>query len=204
MKIRLYLGLFAAIALSACTTNPAPVQIAFIHPLQIFPEDHDVQGLRLNLVHGKSANLTGLDIGVVNDAAEVTGLEIGALNLVRGDYTGLQLSGLTSVDGGFRGLQLCGFGFVAGPAEGLQLCGAAKADGFSGAQIGAIVQSTDTAMGLQLSALNSAMELTGLQAGVVGTAAVFEGLQLNLGANQVKQSFTGAQVGLVNVADGMD
>lgn len=43
-----------------------PVQLALVTPIQIFPEDNSITGVRLNLLYGRNASVTGLDLGLVN------------------------------------------------------------------------------------------------------------------------------------------
>ncbi|MBN1268382.1 MAG: hypothetical protein JXB04_02250 [Kiritimatiellae bacterium] len=43
-----------------------PLQLAIWHPLQMIDDQTSIVGLRLSLVYGENADLTGLDIGLVS------------------------------------------------------------------------------------------------------------------------------------------
>ena len=43
-----------------------PIQLALFNPIQIVPEGESVNGIRLNLIYTKNANVTGFDMGLVN------------------------------------------------------------------------------------------------------------------------------------------
>ena len=73
------------------TAQEKPIQLSLFNPVQIVPEDQSVKGFRFNLIYGKNATVTGLDIGLVN---MTTSLE-----------TGVQLGGVSITDGGFVGWQ---------------------------------------------------------------------------------------------------
>ncbi len=42
------------------------IQLSLFTPFQLFPESDSVTGVRLNLLYGKNASVTGLDWGLVN------------------------------------------------------------------------------------------------------------------------------------------
>ena len=46
------------------------IQLALFNPVQIFPEENSITGVRLNLLYGSNASVTGLDVGVVNRTTE--------------------------------------------------------------------------------------------------------------------------------------
>lgn len=123
-----------------------PVQVSLWPSLQAFGEHRNVYGLRLNLLYGSSADMAGLDLGLVRSRShhmmgvQVTGffnecrddaygLQVALFgNRVGGDATGIQLSPLSllfepvqnDVRGRFIGLQL-GDNEVKGDAVGLQV-----------------------------------------------------------------------------------
>lgn len=43
-----------------------PIQLSLVTPIQIFSEDYGITGVRLNLLYGRNATVTGLDLGLVN------------------------------------------------------------------------------------------------------------------------------------------
>jgi len=47
-----------------------PVQLSLVTPIQIVPEDQSLKGFRFNLLYGKNASVSGLDIGLVNRTTE--------------------------------------------------------------------------------------------------------------------------------------
>jgi hypothetical protein len=60
----------------------SPIQISLFNPVQIVPETKSVKGVRLNLIYGKNADVTGLDYGLVNQTTGNEGaLQIGLVNL---------------------------------------------------------------------------------------------------------------------------
>ena len=99
-----------------------PIQIALFTPIQIFPEDNTIEGLRLNLVYGRNASVNGLDIGMFNHITKGVskGVQFGVLGLVDADFTGLQFNIVNVTRGKFEGLQL-GFVNFAGSIKGLQI-----------------------------------------------------------------------------------
>ncbi|MEI8079023.1 MAG: hypothetical protein WCH61_05265 [bacterium] len=44
----------------------APVQLSLFNPVQVPGDHYSVIGLRLNLLYGKSHEMSGLDLGVFN------------------------------------------------------------------------------------------------------------------------------------------
>ena len=51
---------------SAIIAQEKPIQLSLFTPVQIVPEDQSAKGFRFNLIYGKNAAMTGLDIGLVN------------------------------------------------------------------------------------------------------------------------------------------
>src|ERR1051326_2072036 len=43
-----------------------PINIALVNPIQIFPEDNAIQGIRINFIYGKNVSMAGLDWGLAN------------------------------------------------------------------------------------------------------------------------------------------
>ena len=56
-----------------------PIQLALVTPIQIFPESDSITGIRLNLLYGRNASVTGLDVGLVNHTStgKFKGLQYG-------------------------------------------------------------------------------------------------------------------------------
>jgi len=85
-----------------------PIQIALVTPIQIFPEDNHIGGIRLNLIYGRNASVTGLDVGLVNHTTKglSQGVQFGFIGLVDSDFTGWQDNNVNITKGNFEGLQL--------------------------------------------------------------------------------------------------
>ncbi|MBP1683730.1 MAG: hypothetical protein H6Q27_1297 [Ignavibacteriaceae bacterium] len=89
-----------------------PIQLSLFNPIQIVPEGESVNGIRLNLIYTKNANVTGFDMGLVN---QTTGSQLG-----KGNFVGLQTSWVNYHGGHFNGLQFSIVNYAA-TIEGLQL-----------------------------------------------------------------------------------
>ncbi len=116
-----------------------PIQISLVTPIQIFPEEDDIKGVRLNLLYGRNASITGLDIGFVNHTTSGVskGWQMGFLGLSDSDFTGWQGNSLNIVKGDFKGLQL-GVVNYAKFAEGVQIGLVNYVESMHGLQIGAL------------------------------------------------------------------
>jgi hypothetical protein len=117
-----------------------PIQLSLFNPIQIVPEDQSVKGFRFNLIYGKNATVTGLDIGLVNMS---TGLE-----------TGVQWGAVSITDGGFVGWQANFASISKGNSVGVQWSSVNYHDGhFHGLQV-ALVNYAATMRGIQIGFLN--------------------------------------------------
>lgn len=116
-----------------------PIQLALVTPIQIFPEDTPIGGVRLNLLYGRNVSVSGLDLGLVNHTT--TGLS-------KGWQYGLV--GLNDAD--FLGFQDCAVNVTKGRCEGFQW---------------GVVNYAGEMSGLQLGLVNYAMSMKGLQIGIV-------------------------------------
>ncbi len=113
-----------------------PVQLALFAPVQIFPENTSIGGIRLSLIYGKNTTVSGLDWGLVThttsgtsqgwraafvgiNEANFVGLESGFVNINDQNAEGVQW-GFYNHAGRMNGLQ---FGFInhAGTMKGLQI-----------------------------------------------------------------------------------
>ena len=68
-QLVLTLGLLTVIVVSAPLTARAqskPIQLSLLTPVQIFPEQTPIAGLRLNVLYGRNVSVQGLDVGLVN------------------------------------------------------------------------------------------------------------------------------------------
>ena len=68
-----------ALCCSACASTLdsgwTPFQLALFSPLQTFPEEVDVRGLRTNLLYGDNADFRGVDLGMVGTANSTKGVQ---------------------------------------------------------------------------------------------------------------------------------
>jgi hypothetical protein len=116
-----------------------PVQLSLVTPIQIFPEDVSIKGVRLNLLYGRNATVTGLDLGLVNHTTqgESMAVQFGLVGIVDADFVGWQDNSFNVVKGNFEGLQ---WGLVnnANYVHGLQLGVVNYAGSMKGLQIGLV------------------------------------------------------------------
>jgi hypothetical protein len=116
-----------------------PIQLALVTPIQIFPEDYSINGVRLNLLYGRNVSVSGLDIGLVN-------------HTTTGTFKGLQYGLVGLADSDFLGWQDCVVNVTSGRCEGLQY---------------GLVNYARNMSGLQLGLVNYAKNMKGLQIGLV-------------------------------------
>jgi hypothetical protein len=75
----LILSLISVFAISGSSFADQPIQLALFNPIQLAPEGESIKGLRLSLIYGKNASLTGVDWGFVNHlTASSIGIQWGA------------------------------------------------------------------------------------------------------------------------------
>ncbi len=130
----------------------AGLQLALFAPIQVFPENYNIYGLRLNLIYGINQDLRGLDlgmfnvgrglmeglqVGLANRTAELSGMQLGLLNFTGASEGGFQL-GLMNYAHEFAGLQLGPINF---------------AKDVNGAQIG-VINICETTAGAQIGLIN--------------------------------------------------
>jgi hypothetical protein len=169
------LGALALAASVSTTRAESFFQFGFFAPeLQIVDASEDVKGLRIDFIYGENANVSGLDLGIVNST---TGDFVGlgwapGANLVGGTAKGIQWSWLYShTEGEFTGWQSGLVARVGGAGSaGLQSgwINLAESD-FTGVQFGLFNKATDV-RGLQLGFVNWADRLDGLQIGLINYA----------------------------------
>ena len=195
--------LVLAALLSCWVAQAEPVQLSLWNPIQLFPEQSSVDGLRLNLLYGKNEDVAGLDMGLVNGASRsVAGLQIGCLwndvgafspDDVPGEISGIQIGGLANTAGSACGLQMAGLLNVA--QDGMMggqfslLCNYVKTDA-NGVQFGSANIATGRMNGGQIAvtlgaSANLADSLDGVQFSValvsINKAGRARGMQFNVG-----------------------
>jgi hypothetical protein len=141
-KCVLFFGVIAVMLILGSAPVQAqtqPIQLALFNPIQIFPENTEISGIRLSLLYGKNTTVTGLDWGLVNHstAGQSLGVQFGLVGYVEADFKGWQDCGVNIVEGNFEGLQ---WGLVnyANYAHGLQLGFVNYAGSMKGIQIGLV------------------------------------------------------------------
>lgn len=134
-----------------------PFQIAFIGPtMQLVDDDEDVRGIRLNILYGVNRNVSGLDLGLINHTnGEMTGVEFGIVNLVDDAFSGWQFGVVNVVQGSATGLQWS-------PSALANFAEAAE-----GAQVAWVFNRSEYMRGFQLSLVNVADDMYGLQVGLI-------------------------------------
>ena len=132
----------ALVAVLAVTPGSAraqtkPVNLALVTPIQIFPAEQAIGGVRLNVIYGRNAALAGLDVGIANHiVGEGKGVQLGAVN-ISGSFVGWQNAWVNVTEENFEGLQ---WGLVnsAGRISGLQVALVNYARRANGIQIGLV------------------------------------------------------------------
>ena len=134
-------GSFLIFSTKEITAQEKPVQLALFNPIQIFDENTSITGLRISLLYGKNATVSGLDWGLVNHMTSGVskGVQFGLVGLVEADYTGWQDNGVNITKGKFEGLQ---WGIVN------------YAGTISGVQIGLVNYAANMTKGLQIGLVN--------------------------------------------------
>ncbi len=116
-----------------------PIQLSLFNPIQIVPEDQSVKGFRFNLIYGKNAAVTGLDIGLVNMTTSLeTGVQWGAVSVTDGGFVGWQSNFVTISKGDSKGVQWGTVNYHDGHFHGLQVAVVNYAATMKGIQLGLI------------------------------------------------------------------
>jgi len=116
------LAFIAIMVPPAFSQEEKPIQLSLFSPVQIFPEETPIAGLRLSLLYGKNSSVVGLDWGLVSHttAGISMGWQTGFIGINDADFVGFQNSWANITKGSFEGLQ---FGLVnhANHASGIQI-----------------------------------------------------------------------------------
>jgi len=131
--------LFVILVSAPAMAQDRPIQLSLFTPVQLFPEDTPISGIRLNFIYGRNVSVTGLDWGLVNHTTtgKFTGVQFGLVGLAESDFLGWQDNGVNIVKGNFEGFQ---WGVVnyANYAHGIQLGLVNYAASMKGLQIGLV------------------------------------------------------------------
>ncbi len=187
-----------------------PLQLSVWEPFQMFPENFNVYGIRMNLAYGSNQNLTGLDIGGINVVAQSQkGGQLGLINLSEDSWGGC--AGLMNYSDNLHGLQFGLLNTAKNYSAGVQLAGLMNlADHVKGIQVhicvlgnGAV--SVDGAQLVLLAGYNLTDDLNGLQMTMFGFNYANEsvsGVQFAMLYNYAK-NLNGLQFGLVNACESL-
>src|ERR1039457_2629584 len=78
-----------------------PIQIGIFNPIQIFPSDDSIAGLRLSIPYSKNNDTTGLSLGVWNQTTgDSKGVDLDIVSLDDGSFRGVQIGGVVHVVSG--------------------------------------------------------------------------------------------------------
>jgi hypothetical protein len=163
-----------ALCCSACASTLdsgwTPFQAALANPIQIFSEETDVHGLRLNLPYGNNADFRGVDMGVAGITKSAKGVQANLFYNEAEGFSGLQLAGIARnlcVD--LDGVQVGTINTTEGQVRGWQFAFlASEAGNLLGGQVSGIHNRSRRVVGLQIAALvNEADDLRGLQIGLL-------------------------------------
>jgi len=148
------IGAMLTMSVSDAAAQSKPIQLSLVTPVQIVPEGEAVGGFRFNLIYGRNAAMTGLDIGLVNHTGpgDFVGVQFGILGLSDGGMTGWQANWVNITEAAMQGVQT-GLFNLEGSGEGLQWGAANIADFHNGLQL-AIVNYARTLHGIQIGIVN--------------------------------------------------
>jgi hypothetical protein len=134
------IGILILLLPSVGAAQAKPINIALFNPIQIFPENDAIAGLRINLIYGKNVSMEGLDWGLVNHVGTggFTGIQWGFINIDDGNVTGWQNGLLNLGNGNVKGFQWGWFN---------------RGDHVSGFQLG-LVNYAESMYGLQIGIIN--------------------------------------------------
>ncbi len=124
---------------SQAAAQEKPIQLALFNPAQIVPESNSIKGLRINLIYGKNARMTGFDWGFVNHTtSDQLGIQWGFVGYTEGKFTGWQNNFVSITKGMFTGLQTGFVSYNSSKVNGLQFSFFNYAETLNGLQLGLI------------------------------------------------------------------
>jgi hypothetical protein len=138
------------LASSSALAASSPLQLALFDPVQIVKHDQSVGLFRLDIIYGKNAGMTGLDLGLVNHTTgDQAGLTYGVASYVQGSFTGWQDNIVNIADKRFLGLQSGAFN-RSKDGHGVQFGWVNMTDKMSGLQLGLVNYTRVMTKGLQI------------------------------------------------------
>lgn len=154
----------AGLAPDGALAQKRPVQLSLVTPVQIFPEEDTIAGVRLNILYGRNAVVNGVDVGIVNRTTQISrGIQWGIVGMAH-DFQGWQYHAVSISKGKFEGVQ---WGYVS------------VGEIFRGWQAGLVNVSTEME-GYQSALVNYSKDMTGFQLSLVNYAHKMKGLQVGL------------------------
>jgi len=166
-RVKILLGML--FLLSSMSFAEVPFQFNVME--NQMPVSENVNGLRLNLFHGKTTNVTGVDINLValGESDNFKGLQFGFLcaNKVNKSFTGVGL--------GIANLH-------TGPSTGV---------------LWGLVNMSNDVNGLQVGALNYSTGTTTVDLGLVN---ISQSSTFQMGFVNMTEDLTGVQLGFINMA----
>ncbi len=145
--------LATAAVLPAAAFDCTPVQIGIAgEAFQLFPNETDVIGLRLNLVASRNDTVSGIDAGIVSLGADIQALRVNLYNGSDYRFCGVE-AGLINRDAALAGLAVALFNTVSGDVSGMQIGAFNNANFMTGMQIG-IFNHANSLRGIQIGLIN--------------------------------------------------
>lgn len=130
-----------------------PIQISLIAPVQLYPVETSIKGLRINLIYGKNESVAGLDIGLINEAGSFKGLQYGAVGITESEFVGWQNHFVNISNGSVQGAQT-GLVNTSHETKGFQYGLVNHADMMNGVQLGIVNYARQMSRGLQVGFVN--------------------------------------------------
>lgn len=179
------------------------LQIGLADPLQIFPRNWTVAGLRLNIFDSNNYDFYGIDLGLVGlTGDDFYGLGVNLANWVDGDQTGLQIGALFNVgNGNAAGCEIASFAnYTRNVFSGFQTALVNHNGAFYGFQIGALNWDKGISYGAQLGVANvNVNDFHGWSIGVFNYSERQRGVQFGA-VNVIDETGYGVQIGVFNAA----
>lgn len=171
-----------------------PFQFSIYSPLQLVEKEKGIVGLRVTLLYGQNADLSGVDLGLgVNRLNHLKGVQIAGLANYSSSTNGIQIAGLGNEADYLSGIQLAGISnLIQNDAEGIQVAIAASiVNGtMKGVQIAGLnnwlAPKSSSVLGLQLGLINYAGHVKGVQIGLINACENLSGIQIGI-LNYVEQ-----------------
>lgn len=133
----LFVGFVLVAMVSTASAQKKPINIALVTPIQIFPEEQPISGVRLNILYGSTVSMSGFDFGLANHVkGPMEGVQWGLANLTE-SMNGWQYGLVNYTEREFEGFQWGGVN-VAGRINGLQLAVVNYAERANGVQVGLV------------------------------------------------------------------